>query len=67
MWGMKKKEFHELKTRPVTELRKHLQEARERLRSLRFDLAAGKIKNIREIRALRKDIARILTLLNAQK
>lgn len=43
------------------ELKKSLGEKRERLRQLRFDLAAGKVKNIREIRAIKKDIARILT------
>jgi large subunit ribosomal protein L29 len=44
-------------------LEKELKEKRERQRVLRFDLAAGKVKNIREIRHLKKDIARILTLL----
>ena len=37
--------------------------SREKLRKLRFDLASGKVKNIREIRGLKKDIARILTVL----
>ena len=45
------------------ELQQTLMEKREKLRSLRFDLAAGKVKNIRQIREIKKDIARILTLL----
>ena len=45
------------------ELDKNLLDSRERLRQLRFDLIAGKVKNIREIRHLKKDIARIMTLL----
>ncbi len=53
----------ELKQKSMEELKKFEQEKRERLRVLRFDLAAGKVKNVKEIRAIKKDIARILTLL----
>lgn len=45
------------------ELHKFVQDLREKLRQLRFDLVGGKVKNVREIRHIRKDIARILTLL----
>ena len=31
---------------------------------LRFDLSEGRVKNIREMKSARKDIARVLTLLN---
>jgi len=54
----------ELRQKSPAELQKMLSEYREKLRQLRFDLAAGKVKNIREIREVKKDIARILTLLN---
>ena len=53
----------ELRQKSKPELQKLLTELRERLRQLRFDLAAGKVKNVREIRQIKKDIARILTLL----
>ena len=53
----------ELRQKPKDELEKMLMENREKLRSLRFDLSAGKVKNVREIRLIKKDIARILTLL----
>lgn len=46
------------------DLNKMLKEKREHLRQLRFDLASGKVKNIKEIREIRKDIAKILTLIN---
>ncbi len=36
---------------------------KERLRSLRFDLLSGKVKNIREIRKIRKEIAIIFTVI----
>ena len=52
----------ELKQKPKQELQNLLAENRERLRQLRFDLAAGKVKNVKEIRQLRKTIAQILTL-----
>lgn len=41
-----------------------LYEKKEKLRQLRFDLAAGKIKDVREIREVRKDIARLSTILS---
>lgn len=46
------------------ELQKMLGEEREKLLKLRFDLAAGKLKNVREIRERKKNIAKILTILN---
>jgi len=54
----------EIRQKPKKELESMLLEKRERLRTLRFDLASGKVKNVREIRELRKEIARILTLLH---
>lgn len=64
MCGMKKKELEQLKTKPVAELTKNLAEYRDKLWSLKTDLAAGKIKNIQEINKVKKNIARILTLIS---
>lgn len=52
----------EIRQKPKEELEKVLYDLKDRQRSLRFDLVAGKVKNVREIRQIRKDIARILTL-----
>jgi large subunit ribosomal protein L29 len=52
-----------LRKKSKTDLEKLLQERREHSRVLRFDLASGKLKNVREIGATKKDIARILTIL----
>lgn len=61
---MKQKEkIREYSRMPKGELQRTLQELKEKLRQLRFDLVAGKVKNVREIRETKKDIARILTLL----
>ena len=57
----------EIRRKSEQELNKTLKESREKLRQLRFDLSAGKVKNIREIRVVKKDIAKILTVLNPKK
>jgi large subunit ribosomal protein L29 len=54
----------ELKRLEKPALAASLRETREKLRVLRFDLAAGKVKDVREIREAKKDIARLNTLLN---
>ena len=53
----------EIRQKSKNELQKLLQDNQEKLRQLRFDLSAGKVKNVREIRQIKKDIARILTIL----
>lgn len=49
------------------ELEEFLREKQESLRRFRFNLASGKMKNTKEARELRKDIARIFTILNPNK
>jgi len=57
----------ELKQKSQKELQKLLQNNQEKLRQFRFDLTSGKVKNVREIRQTKKDIARILTELCQKK
>ncbi len=64
---MKRKEIIELKTKPVAELKKFVSDADEKLRAMKFDLAAGKVKNVKDIKALKKDIARALTFINEKQ
>ena len=64
---MKKRELQELKSKPTTELSRLVHEGTEKLRSLRFDLAAGKVKNVNELRALRKNLARMRTFIQEDK
>lgn len=59
--------IEELRQKSKIELQKLLQDDREKLRQLRFDLAAGKVKNVREIRKTKKEVARIITLLKSVK
>ena len=53
----------ELRQKTKLELQKILRDSREKLRQLRFDLSSGKVKNVREVRKIKKDIAKILTIL----
>ena len=58
--------FKDITTKTQADLTKMLQEKRETLRAFRFGGAGAKTKNVREGRAIRKDIARILTALHAK-
>ena len=57
----------ELQKKTDEELLKIMAEERTKLQQLRFDLPGGKVKNIREIRQIRRSIARILTLLTKRQ
>lgn len=58
---MKTKEIRELNT---SEMEKKLVLLREKQRSFRFGGAGSRSKNVKEGKALRQDIARILTVIN---
>lgn len=60
---MKKTEFAKLKNQSAAELAKLLAETKEKLVNLTHDIAANKVKNVRSAGALRRDIARIMTLM----
>ncbi|MEK7104081.1 MAG: 50S ribosomal protein L29 [Patescibacteria group bacterium] len=61
---MKRSEqLKELSKLSKDDLQRSLKEKQENLRGFRFDLAGGKIKDIRAIRATKRNIARILTLI----
>lgn len=64
---MKKKDFQQIKNKSIEELQKSLVEYYERLRKLKFDLANGKVKNIREIKDIKKTIARLNTTMRNRK
>ncbi|HPN96715.1 MAG TPA: 50S ribosomal protein L29 [Candidatus Moranbacteria bacterium] len=57
----------ELREKGIAELRKLLAEKRENTRKVRFDVASKQVKNNRELRNDKKDIARILTLINEKQ
>lgn len=53
----------ELKILSKEELRSLLQNKKEGLKNFYFNSSKGKIKNVKEARNLKKDVAKILTLL----
>jgi len=52
---------------PVSELTERLENTREELFNLRFQLATGQLDNYRRIRLLRRDIARVKTVLRERE
>ncbi len=59
--------INELRKKSESELQRLLVELRGKLRVLRFNLVAGKLKNVSQIRETKRDIARVLTLLREAK
>ena len=53
----------DIRKKSKEELENNLKELRGNLSNLLFKLAANKLKNVREIRNIKKDIARILTVM----
>ena len=56
-----------LTTLTVDELKQKEQELRRELFNLRFRLATGEVENPMRIRAVRKDIARVLTAITGKQ
>ncbi len=57
----------ELRDLPVAELEQRLVEVREELFNLRFQNTTGQLDNYKRLRQLRKDIARIKTVMRDQE
>lgn len=60
-------DFKELQAKSETELQKMLGQDREKLRELRFKDSNKQLKNVREIRTVKEQIAHVLTILNKKK
>lgn len=56
----------EIRQLSETELKRLIQESRDKLRDLRFKLARREVKNVKEAKEIRKTIARIMTLLKSK-
>lgn len=57
----------EVRALTIDELRHKEQDLRRELFNLRFRLATGEVENPMRIRAMRKDIARVLTEMTTKK
>jgi large subunit ribosomal protein L29 len=58
---------NDIRELPVSELTERLDETREELFNLRFQLATGQLDNYRRVRLLRRDIARVKTVLRERE
>ena len=56
----------DFKNKNEKDLRKMLNEKRETLRSFRFGIAGSKVRDVKEGRNTRREVARILTELNSR-
>lgn len=61
---MKKKDLEKIKNKSDVELMEDLKNHKEQLWKLRVDLIAGKVKNVRELRKIKRTVAVINTVLN---
>jgi large subunit ribosomal protein L29 len=57
----------EIREQSVDELRKALSDLEEQLFKLRFQRSTGQIEDPTKIRRVRKDIARVLTVMNERR
>jgi ribosomal protein L29 len=56
----------ELKNKTEKDLAQELFEKRQALRTFRFDISGSKVKNVKQGKGLRKEIAQIMTELNSR-
>ena len=57
----------ELRNKSIKELQKNLADSRAKLLKLNVDYRTKEVKNVREIRSIKKTIARILTIIAEQE
>ena len=62
---MTRKMSENLKGKKIDELKKEFTDLEESIRVLKFKAEGSKSKNVKEARALKKQVARILTELNS--
>ena len=57
----------DIKNNSLDELRSALNDARKKLLELKFEMASAGLKNPHDVRNTRRDIARLLTLINEKQ
>ncbi len=64
---MKKKDFQELKNREISKLVEIVAEKRKELARISVKITAGEEKNLKKAKDLRRELARILTLIREKE
>ena len=57
----------ELRKKEKKELEKSVHDLRKKLSDLRFKFSSGKLKNVKEINSSKRELARMMTILNEPK
>ena len=57
----------ELRKKDKKELERTVQDLKKKLSDFRFKFSSGKLKNVKEINTSKKEIARILTIINEKQ
>jgi len=60
---MKKKDFEELKTKTISDLKKKIADLEKEIVNAKLELKMGKLKNVHLVNQKRKDIAQAKTIL----
>ncbi|MDO8669145.1 MAG: 50S ribosomal protein L29 [Candidatus Buchananbacteria bacterium] len=60
-------DIKEIRNKPVAELNQLLDDLRKKLADLKFKVFQNQLKNIREVRVIKKDIAKVMTALGENK
>lgn len=60
-------QIKELRLKEEEELKQLLKGVRKELDNLRFKLKQGQLKNVREMRVVKKNIAKLMTVLKEKK
>ena len=60
---MKKKDYKDIKIKTIGDLVKKVKELRREITEKNIELKMGKTKNVHEANTLRKDVAKILTII----
>lgn len=64
---MKNKELNELKAKSLQDLTNDLKNKKNELFTLRFQLATGQLQNTAAIREVKRDIARVKTIISQRE
>ncbi|RJR10307.1 50S ribosomal protein L29 [Candidatus Parcubacteria bacterium] len=57
----------ELRKLDINKLQETLRDLRNKNRELRFSIANNQLKNVRQLRSVKKDAAKVLTVLNEKR
>lgn len=60
-------DIKEIRNKPFSELNHLLGDLRKKLADLKFKVFQNQLKNIREVRVIKKDIAKVMTVLGENK